>query len=140
LPDRRREGQQAGGKTPGGPRPTRRLALPFPVRVCPGLPEEPDSDSRHQQAQARKADEPAEMIVDVATLPSAAVTVERKVAIVVDALRASATLTAMFDAGASSVIVAADPDEAFTIVGDERKRYLICGESGGVPPAGFDYG
>ena len=80
------------------------------------------------------------VIVDVAVLPGVVLEVERKVAIVVDALRASSTVTAMFDAGAGAVIVAADPADAFSIVGDERERYLICGESGGLPPAGFDYG
>jgi 2-phosphosulfolactate phosphatase len=80
------------------------------------------------------------MIVDVAPLPGGVVGIEQKIAIVVDVLRASSTVTAMLEAGAAGVIVAADPAEAFGIVGDERERYLICGESGGLPPAGFDYG
>ena len=80
------------------------------------------------------------MIVDVTLLPGSVLEVERKVAIVVDALRASATVAAMFEAGAGSVVVAADPADAFAIVGDERERYVICGEVGGLPPAGFDYG
>jgi len=80
------------------------------------------------------------MIVDVASLPGNVLAVEQKVAIVVDALRASATIIAMFDAGASAVVVAADPEDAFATVAGERERYLICGESGGLPPAGFDYG
>jgi 2-phosphosulfolactate phosphatase len=80
------------------------------------------------------------MIVDVAPLPSGVVGIERKIAIVVDVLRASSTVTAMLDAGAAGVIIAADPAEAFGIVADDRERYLICGESGGLPPAGFDYG
>src|SRR6266516_1747278 len=43
---------------------------------------------------------PGAVIVDVAVLPGVVLEVERKVAIVVDALRASSTVTAMFDAGA----------------------------------------
>lgn len=80
------------------------------------------------------------MIVDVAALPGNVLDVERKVAIVVDALRASCTVTAMFEAGARAVIVAADTADAFRIAADERERYILCGESGGIPPAGFDYG
>ena len=80
------------------------------------------------------------MIVDVAALPGSVLDIERKVAIVVDALRASCTVITMFEAGARAVIVAADPVDAFRIAADDRERYIICGESGGVPPAGFDYG
>jgi 2-phosphosulfolactate phosphatase len=80
------------------------------------------------------------MIVDVALLPGDIREAERKVAIVVDALRASATILAMFESGASSIIVAADPDQALTIAGSKRERYLICGEADGLPPAGFDHG
>jgi 2-phosphosulfolactate phosphatase len=80
------------------------------------------------------------MIVEVAPLPSALLEVERKVAIVVDALRASSTIVAMFEAGAQAVIVAASADEALRLASLDRERYLICGEVNGMPPAGFDRG
>lgn len=79
------------------------------------------------------------MIVEVALLPGSVLNVERKVAIVTDALRASATVLALFEAGADSVVIAGDPAEAFSITGPQRERYVICGETGGHPPAGFDY-
>jgi 2-phosphosulfolactate phosphatase len=80
------------------------------------------------------------LIVDVALLPGQVLDVQRKVAIVVDALRASATVTTMLDAGAEAIVVAADPADALAVASQERERYLVCGEQGGVPPAGFDFG
>lgn len=80
------------------------------------------------------------MIVEVAPLPSAVRDVERKVAIVVDALRASVTAVAMFEAGAGEVVLADGPAQALALAAAERARYLVCGESGGVQPAGFDHG
>jgi 2-phosphosulfolactate phosphatase len=80
------------------------------------------------------------LIVDVASLPGNVLEVERKVAIVVDALRASATIATMLDAGAESIVVAANPADALSIASEDRQRYLVCGEQGGVPPPGFDYG
>lgn len=80
------------------------------------------------------------MIVDVAVLPSTVYDIERKIAIVVDALRASSSIIAMFESGAEAVIVAGSAREALDLAASERERYLVCGEVGGVPPAGFDYG
>ena len=80
------------------------------------------------------------LIVEVAALPCAAREVERKVVVVVDALRASATLTALFDRGAESVLVAAGPAEALAAAGPDRAGYLVCGEVGGIRPPDFDHG
>ena len=80
------------------------------------------------------------MIVEVAPLPVMVHGVERKIAIVVDALRASATAITMFEAGAGAVVLAENPDRALALAADERERYLICGESGGIRPPGFDHG
>jgi 2-phosphosulfolactate phosphatase len=80
------------------------------------------------------------LIVDVAPLPGNVHEIERKVAIVVDALRASATIATMLDSGAEAIVIAADPSEALAIASAERQRYLVCGESGGLAPAGFDFG
>lgn len=61
------------------------------------------------------------------------------VAIIVDALRASATAAMLLDAGATSLLVVREVDEA-----REAKRVhpnaLLYGERGGLPPEGFDGG
>jgi len=80
------------------------------------------------------------MIVDVAFLPMAAVGIERKVCVVIDALRASASIVAMLDAGAPEILLAATVDEARRLVAAARARYWLVGEVGGQPPADFDHG
>jgi 2-phosphosulfolactate phosphatase len=63
----------------------------------------------------------------------------RCVAIVVDALRASATATMLLQAGAEELLVVREIADAF-----EAKRTrpdaLLFGERGGLPPEGFDGG
>lgn len=80
------------------------------------------------------------MIVEVAPLPAAVLDVERKVAVVVDALRASVTAVVMFESGAEAVVLADGAADALAYVSGERGRFLVCGESGGVRPPGFDHG
>ena len=80
------------------------------------------------------------MIVEVVPLPSLLLEAERKVAIVVDALRASNTVTAIFAAGAARVMLAADRSEALRIASPNRSRLVLCGESGGVRLPDFDFG
>jgi 2-phosphosulfolactate phosphatase len=46
----------------------------------------------------------------------------------------------MFDRGVSEVVVCATVEEARRIAAAEPDRYLLCGEEGGLPPDGFDYG
>lgn len=61
------------------------------------------------------------------------------VAIVVDALRASATAAMLFQAGATEILVTREVDTAL-----EAKRAwagaLLYGERDGIPPEGFDHG
>lgn len=63
----------------------------------------------------------------------------RCTAIVVDALRASATATMLLHSGATEILAVREVEEAF-----EAKRAmpdaLLFGERGGVPPEGFDFG
>ena len=63
----------------------------------------------------------------------------RCVAIVVDALRASATAALLLQAGATELLVVREIEDAF-----EAKRArpdaLLFGERGGLPPEGFDGG
>jgi 2-phosphosulfolactate phosphatase len=58
--------------------------------------------------------------------------------IAIDVLRATTTLAVLFGRGCKGVWLAADVDAARQI-GQATGR-LICGEHGGLPPPGFDYG
>lgn len=60
-------------------------------------------------------------------------------AIIVDALRASATAAMLFDAGARSILVTREVEDA-RAAKTAHPRALLFGERGGVPPEGFDYG
>jgi 2-phosphosulfolactate phosphatase len=80
------------------------------------------------------------VIVEVAPLPGTVREVERKVAIVIDALRASVTAVVMFESGASEVLLADGAAAALALATGDRGRYLLCGESGGIRPASFDHG
>lgn len=61
------------------------------------------------------------------------------VAVIVDALRASATAAMILDAGATEIHVVREVSDAL-----ELKKHLpnalLFGERGGLPPTGFDYG
>jgi 2-phosphosulfolactate phosphatase len=60
------------------------------------------------------------------------------VCIAIDVLRATTTLAVVLGRGAAGVWLAADVDRARDL-GQQTGR-LICGESGGLPPPGFDFG
>lgn len=60
-------------------------------------------------------------------------------AVVVDALRASATAAYMIHAGAREILAVREVDDARAV----KRRYpdaLLAGERGGLPPEGFDLG
>jgi 2-phosphosulfolactate phosphatase len=64
---------------------------------------------------------------------------QRAVAVVVDALRASATITLLLHRGASEVIVVKEVNEAYAY----RRAHpetLLVGERGGLKVTGFDFG
>jgi len=61
------------------------------------------------------------------------------VAVVVDALRASATAAMLLDAGAPELLVTREVEEA-RAARAQWPDALLFGERGGVPPEGFDYG
>lgn len=78
------------------------------------------------------------MRFDVALLPSL-VRDKDCVFAVVDVLRASSTIVTLLERGSAAVIPAAGVDGAREL----RERlpgHLLCGESDGLPPEGFDYG
>lgn len=72
--------------------------------------------------------------------PGCAYAVENEcVAIVVDALRASATAAMMLDSGAVEIITVREVEEAIALKRDYPDA-LLFGERGGLPPKGFDFG
>ncbi|GJM27119.1 MAG: putative 2-phosphosulfolactate phosphatase [Phycisphaerae bacterium] len=61
------------------------------------------------------------------------------VAVVVDALRASATAAMLLHAGATEILVVQEVEDALAAKAADPDA-LLYGERGGVPPEGFDYG
>lgn len=80
------------------------------------------------------------MLVSVALSPRTVPSVDRSVCIVLDVLRASNTMLAMFEAGASALFLAATPEEAEKAAAADRAAHWVCGERDGLKPAGFDFG
>lgn len=62
------------------------------------------------------------------------------VAIVIDVIRATTTLTVLFDGGCARVLVAGDIPEARAFAARHPGAYLLAGEIGGLRPPGFDFG
>ncbi len=61
------------------------------------------------------------------------------VAVIVDALRASATATMILDKGANTILAVREIEDALHAKA-EMPDALLFGERGGLPPEGFDYG
>jgi 2-phosphosulfolactate phosphatase len=79
------------------------------------------------------------MNIEMAMLPGLVRATERQVCIVVDVLRATTTLCALFERGVLEVYLGADPTDVKAIaarLGD----CLMAGERGGLAPEGFDFG
>jgi 2-phosphosulfolactate phosphatase len=64
---------------------------------------------------------------------------QRAVAVVVDALRASATITVLLQQGASEVLVVKEVEEAYAYR-HTHPDTLLVGERGGLKVEGFDFG
>jgi 2-phosphosulfolactate phosphatase len=78
------------------------------------------------------------MRIDVALTP-ALIRDTATIFAVVDTLRASSTIVTLLERGVPEIVPAASVEEAREL----RSRlpdHLLCGESGGLPPQGFDYG
>jgi 2-phosphosulfolactate phosphatase len=80
------------------------------------------------------------MLVSVALTPLIIPSVERSVCIVLDVLRASSTMLALFEAGASALYLSATPEEAAETAASDRAAHCLCGERDGLRPEGFDFG
>jgi 2-phosphosulfolactate phosphatase len=84
--------------------------------------------------------------LQVAFLPRDVASPAGRVCVVLDILRASSTLVTLLDHGAAPVYVAGSIEGARALAGDRGDaaaaalRPLLCGEVGGLPPPGFDYG
>jgi 2-phosphosulfolactate phosphatase len=78
------------------------------------------------------------MRIDLA-LPGHPFDAGNSVCIVVDVLRASSTIVTLLERGCERVVAAADVAEARRLHA-RLPDHLLCGEAGGLPPAGFDYG
>jgi 2-phosphosulfolactate phosphatase len=79
------------------------------------------------------------MKLDVAFLPSLFREPGRYVCVVVDVLRASSSLVALLERGVEEVLLAGSIGKARRLA-REQPQYLLCGERGGLPPRGFQYG
>src|SRR5918992_1053165 len=66
--------------------------------------------------------------------------VERSVCIMLDVLRASSTMLAMFQAGAREIRLAETPEAALAVAEGRRDAFWVCGERRGLKVEGFDYG
>ena len=80
------------------------------------------------------------MQVTIALTPRIVPAVDRSVCIMLDVLRASSTMLAMFEAGAAALYLASTPEEAAKMAGQDRPAHWVCGERDGLRPEGFDYG
>lgn len=80
------------------------------------------------------------MIVSVAMNPRGVRSFERSVCIVLDVLRASSTMLAMFQAGARELRLAETPEAALAVAEGRRNAFWICGERRGHKAEGFDFG
>jgi len=65
--------------------------------------------------------------------------IENCVCAVIDVIRATSTIAALFGSGIKSVIIASNLDQAYALKKDFPER-LLCGENKGLAPEGFDYG
>jgi len=82
---------------------------------------------------------PNSALLDVAFLPAEARELDGWAVIVLDVLRATSSIVTLFDRGASSIALAGSADEA-RAAAKGMAGAVLCGEVGGLPPYGFDYG
>src|SRR5215210_408161 len=80
------------------------------------------------------------MQVTVALTPRIVPAVDRSVCIMLDVLRASSTMLAMFEASATALYLAGTPEEASRMAARDRAAHWVCGERDGLRPEGFDFG
>ncbi len=79
------------------------------------------------------------MKIDVALMPALHEKPEASVCVVVDQLRATSVIATLFARGVAEVLVSGTIDDARALH-TALPGALLCGEAGGLPPEGFDYG
>jgi 2-phosphosulfolactate phosphatase len=67
------------------------------------------------------------------------VEVKGSVVAVIDVIRATSSIAALFGSGVNKVTVASTLEKAFEFKKEDPEK-LLCGEAGGHPPEGFDHG
>ena len=82
---------------------------------------------------------PKRAAIDVAFTPAETGDVSGSIAVVIDVLRASSSIITLFDRGARSIGLAHSV-EAARAAAKAATGVLLCGEVGGLPPYGFDFG
>ena len=80
------------------------------------------------------------MIVTVAMNARGVGPLDRTVCIMLDVLRASSTMLAMFEAGAAELMLAESPNAALAVAERDRATFWVCGERHGLKVEGFDFG
>ncbi len=78
--------------------------------------------------------------IDVVLLPVLLDEAFAGVCVVVDALRATSTIATLLARGVVEVAVTETVEEARALKATRLPDHLLCGEAGGLPPAGFEYG
>ncbi|MGM0368751.1 MAG: 2-phosphosulfolactate phosphatase, partial [Actinomycetota bacterium] len=58
---------------------------------------------------------------------------------VIDVIRATSTITTLLAKGISKIIIADSKKDALSLK-ENNGGCVLCGEEGGLPPKGFDYG
>ena len=76
--------------------------------------------------------------LDVALLPSEAEAMEADAFLVIDVLRATTTIAALFEGGLADLVVVDEIEAARERARGEGR--VLFGEVGGLPPDGFDFG
>jgi 2-phosphosulfolactate phosphatase len=76
--------------------------------------------------------------LDIALIPAEAAAMDADCYVVVDVLRATTTIAALFAGGLKDLLVVATIDEARERA--RRESRLLFGEVNGLPPPGFDFG
>ncbi len=79
------------------------------------------------------------MRIEVAFTPALLREPEGKLCVVVDLLRLTSTVITMFGRGLARALVVDTPGQARRAA-RAQPSLLLCGEEGGLPPSGFDYG
>lgn len=80
------------------------------------------------------------MKIDVALLPSLLGDTRNNVCVVIDALRATSAIATLLARGVEEIAVTASVEEGLQLKLGLLPDRLLCGEAGGLPPVGFDYG